>query len=195
MKNIFIALCMLILTGCATRPFDPVEYNYAISTSILATRSVHQCQNKTPTYQEFIKELNTQTMYLYEYEKHHDENDQFLIGVTNLRQLVLDFMKNESTSTTQYCMHKLSEVQSVARALAKSLSANRIEICESDAMERLELYKSSLENAKISEREYAELVNDLTKLVKADNAYCSAEQKELLLKTVSVISSAIGALK
>ena len=195
MKKLFFIVIAILIAGCATRPFDPVEYNYAVSTSILATRSVHQCVEKTPTYQEYIKELNTQTMYLFEYEKNHSENSQILTGVTTLRQLTLEFMKNQETGSVTYCAHKLSEIQASARTLAKTLSSNNIELCQSDATERLELYKSSKASGKINDAEYAELVNDLPRLVKSDNAYCTAEQKDLLIKTMSILSSAIGALK
>lgn len=195
MKKLFAIMTILLLSACATRPFDPVEYNFAISSSVLATRSIHQCGNKTPTYKEFIKELNTQTMYLFEYEKHHSENDQVFVGVSVLRQLVIDFMKNEDTYSETYCVHKLSEVQSAGRALAKTLSSNDISLCESDALERLQLYKKSFELGKISVTEYNELVADLPKLVRSDNAYCTAEQKELIQKTLSILSSAISALK
>lgn len=196
MKKLFIFLAVAILTGCATRPFDPVEYNFAISTSILATRSMHQCSNKTTTYVEFVKELNTQTMYLFEYEKFHDANEQNLKGVTVLRQLTMEFMQNHETASDMYCVHKLSEIQSTARTLAKSLSTRTsVELCSSDAMDRLALYDESLKVGKISRPEYVELVRDLPRLVKADNAYCTAEQKEALAKTVSALSAVIGALK
>jgi len=195
MKKLFAIVAVLLLSACATRPFDPVEYNFAISSSVLATRAIHQCGNKTPTYQEYIKELNTQTMYLFEYEKHHAENEQVLVGVTNLRQLVMDFMKNESKYSETYCIHKLSEVQSTSRALAKTLSSMHIELCESDALQRFDVYNKSIADGKLSKEEYAELIADLPKLVRSDNAYCTAEQKELLQKTLSILSSAVSALK
>lgn len=195
MKKLFAIIAAIILTGCATRPFDPVEYNYAISTSILSTRAMHQCADKTPTYREFAKELNSHSMQLFEYEKHHSENEQILVGVTNLRQLVIEFNEAEATASQFYCVHKLSEIQSTSRALAKTLSRMQIDLCQSDALERLELYKSSFALSKISKAEYEELVKDLPRLVRSDNAYCTAEQKELLQTAVSVIASAISALK
>lgn len=195
MKKLFAILCMSLVAGCATRPFDPVEYNYAISSSILSTRAMHQCVEKTPTYREFVKELNTHSMQLFEYEKHHSENEQILVGVTNLRQLVIEFSQAEASASETYCVHKLSEIQSTSRALAKTLSRMQIDLCKSDALERLELYKKSFESGKLSKAEYEELVKDLPRLVRSDNAYCTAEQKEALLMTINAISSVIGALK
>lgn len=195
MKKLFAILCVSLLAGCATRPFDPVEYNYAISSSILSTRAMHQCGEKTPTYREFVKELNTHSMQLFEYEKHHSENKQILVGVTNLRQLVIEFSQAEASASEAYCVHKLSEIQSTSRALAKTLSRMQIDLCQSDALERLELYKKSVANGKLSKPEYEELVKDLPRLVRSDNAYCTAEQKELLQTAVSVITSAISAFK
>lgn len=195
MKKLFFIVIAILIAGCATRPFDPVEYNYAISTSILATRAMHQCGEKTPTYREFVKELNTHSMQVFEYEKHHSENEQILVGVTNLRQLVIEFSQAEASASEAYCVHKLSEIQSTSRALAKTLSRMQIDLCKSDALERLELYKKSFANGKLSKPEYEELVKDLPRLVRSDNAYCTAEQKELLQTAVSVIASVISALK
>lgn len=195
MKKLLTALCVILLTGCATRPFDPVEYNFAISTAVLSTRAIHQCGEKGDRFHEYIKELNTQTMYLYEYEKHHDENTNVLIGVTNLRELVLDFAKVESVTTEAYCVHKLSTIQSTARALAKTLSGMHLDLCSSDALERLGFYKDSYKSKRINRSEYEELVRDLQRLVRADSAYCTEEQNELLRKTVTAVSSVISAFK
>ena len=195
MKKLLIALCAILLTGCATRQFDPVEYNFAISTAVLSTRALHQCGEKGPRFREYIKELNTQTMYLYEYEKHHDENKNVLIGVTNLRELVLDFVQVENVTSEAYCVHKLSTVQSTSRALAKILSGMNLELCSSDALERLSFYKDSYDSKRINKSEYEELVRDLQRLVRSDLAYCTEEQNELLKKTVTAISSVISAFK
>lgn len=196
MKKILVILAALAMTACASRPFDSAEYSLAISTSILATRSVHQCHDKTPTYYEYVKELNTQTMYLFEYEKFHDANTEVMKGVTVIRQLTMEFMQNHETASDAYCAHKLSEIQSSARTLAKSLSTRTsIELCSSDAMDRLALYDESLKSGKLSRPEYVELVRDLPKLVKSDNAYCTGEQKEAIAKTVSALSTVIGAFK
>ena len=195
MKKLLVALCAIILTGCATRPFDPVEYNFAISAAVLSTRAIHQCGEKSDRFHEYVKELNTQTMYLYEYEKHHDENKNVLIGVTNLRELVLDFVQVESVSSEAYCVHKLSEVQATSRALAKTLSGMHLDLCSSDALERLSFYKDSYASNRINKSEYEELVRDLQRLVRTDNAYCTEEQNELMKRTVTAISSLVSAFK
>lgn len=196
MKKLFLLALALTLTACATRPFDPVEYNYAVESAVLSTRAIHQCQQKGEGFEKFVSELNTQTMKLFEYEKHHSHNDQSLTGVMVLRQLVIDFNLSHGVKTPTYCVHKLSEIQSASRALAITLSgATSLELCQSDATERLAAYDQSLVLSKITKLEHAELTKDLAKLVRADNAYCTAEQKDALAEAVSLISAAIGALK
>lgn len=195
MKKTIIAIC-LILSGCASRGFDSNEYNYAIQSSVLSTRAIHQCGSKSKTYNDFVNELNAQTMFLFEYEKYHPRNDYSLPAVTTLRQLVIDFTKAPKEHSAAYCVHKLSEIQSASRALARTLSGiGFLDICTSDVMTRLEVYKTSLNTGKISKDEYYELVNDLTLLANADTALCTIQQQEAVAKAISAIKSVSSVLK
>ena len=108
---------------------------------------------------------------------------------------VLDFVQVESVSSEAYCVHKLSEVQATSRALAKTLSGMHLDLCSSDALERLSFYKDSYASNRINKSEYEELVRDLQRLVRADTAYCTEEQNELMKKTVTAISSVVSAFK
>lgn len=194
MKNILWCV-PLMLCACASREFDQTEYKYAIESAVLSTRAIHQCASKSPRYDEFIQDLNTQTMYLFEYEKHLPSNAHALNGVTNLRQLVLDFMKStEHTST--YCVHKLSEIQSASRTVARMMSGmGYMDMCSSDAMSRLSLYQQSFQDKNITQGEYAELVHDLSRLTSIDESVCSIQEREALLQAISAISKVVNALK
>lgn len=192
----FLIIFALILSGCAVREFDSTEYDYSVKSTVLATRAIHQCANKTPTYYEFVKELNTQTMYLYEYEKHHVNNTYSMQGVLELRQLVVDFVTDTKPHTDTYCTHKLSSIQSAARTLSRTISGNRsLDICSSNAMDRLALYEESYSKDKISKEEYVELVNDLIRLVNVDAALCTIQEQNALAEVLSIASKIISALK
>jgi hypothetical protein len=194
MKKVLLFV-IIFLSGCASRGFDPVEYDYATNSVVLSTRMIHQCDVKTQTYYKFLDDLNSQTMYLYEYERNRSDNASMMRSVSVLRDMIIDVVVSGDNHTVQYCKHKNSAIQSVARTIAKTIRMDNLYVCRSDAMDRLKLYQESFDAVLITRDEYLELVNDLTGLVTVDTSMCTIEQREALIKTVSVISDVISAIK
>ena len=116
----------VFLSGCsglATRAFDPVEYDYAVMTTVAATRTLHLCGDEKhfAEFKSFLSDLNQNSMYLFEYERHLAGNTNSLVAATQIRQMVIDFTVHPQYSD-RYCQHKLSEVQSASRTLSPTVT-------------------------------------------------------------------------
>lgn len=197
MKKI-ITILSLFVFGCATHQYDPVEYNYSIISSVAATRAVHQCVNRdNELFKKYVKDLNDATMHLQEYEKFTKNNTQTYAGAVQLRQIVIDFVAKENYSE-DYCKHKLSEIQSASRVMAKAFGKQgNLDICFSDVKSRYNMYRDSYVDGRISKEEFDDLVDDLIQLAKLDNYGCTTQQKtelENLVNTISKLSGVVGSL-
>ena len=196
MKFLLLSI-VILLQGCAwmtPRAFDSTEYNYAIQTTVMATRAVHLCGNveHKQEFEDFMKVLNQESMFMIEYETHKDSNKNVIVGVTQTRQLVATMIVHNAYST-QYCFHKLSEVQASARTIARSLGGlEEFDICKSNVWGRFEVYEASYKANKISKLEFDELVNDLVSLQKVDHSSCSMQQKNSLANAVQSVLTATG---
>jgi len=198
-KIFLFVLSLTTLFGCATgRQYDPVEYNYSIISSVAATRAIHQCGNPEDVlFKRYVADLNEATMHLQEYQKFAKNNVQTYQGALELRKLVLELVLNGNYSE-QYCIHKLSGIQSASRVMAKTFGKQGgVDICSSDVSSRYHIYRESYVDGKITQAEFYELVNDLIKLSKLDSAGCTAQQKneiQEILNTISKIYSVAGIL-
>lgn len=199
------SLCFLsafLLTACSIQPahqYDAVEYDYVIKTVVATGRAVHLCDERDSSEKFIVRiqEINDNTMHLAEYEKYVLYNKDTLPAVTNLRDLVLSFTKNKNYSK-QYCLHKISEIQSASRVLAMSLGKNSgFNVCDSDVSTRYMVYRASYMQGLITRYEFNDLVHDLTHLSKIDQSGCSMEEKAEFEKAINIISNVaavVGAL-
>lgn len=196
MKLVFL-LSVLCLCGCSwltPRTFDATEYNYAVQTTVMATRAVHLCGNaeRKQEFSDFVQTLNQDTLFMSEYETHKDSNKNVIVGVNQVRQLVASLVVHPEYST-KFCYHKLSEVQASARTIARTLGGlEEFDICKSNVWERYSLYEASYKNKQITKSEFGELVDDLIQIQKADHSSCTLQQKNDLANTVQSVISAAG---
>lgn len=198
-KIFLFVFSLTSLFGCATgRQYDPVEYNYSIISSVAATRAIHQCNDRENVlFKRYVTDLNDATMHLQEYQKFAKNNTQTYQGALELRKLVLGFVLN-SNYTEQYCVHKLSGIQSASRVMAKTFGKQGgIDICVSDVSSRYNLYRESYVNNRITQMEFYDLVDDLIKLSNLDSVGCTAQQKneiQEIINTISKVYSVAGIL-
>lgn len=191
MRKLFVVFAVL-LSGCSVfgtpRPFDAVEYDYAIQASVAATRAVHQCIDPSDSYIGFVKDLTKATMHLNEYEKFRPSGAELASGASELRQLVIDFTSKKKL-TYRYCQHKLSEVQSAARVMAMAFGGQaKMSMCFSDVGIRYGVYLDSLNDNSITRAEFDELVADLQRLASIDQSGCTVEARLKLKQTLEAIS-------
>jgi len=197
--RLFLLGIFILLSGCSTlgpRSFNAVEYDYAVKTTVASTRAIHLCGDvyNSAKFKQFVNDLNENSMTLFEYERHLDGNNYSLPAATQIRQLVIDFTVNPQY-TKDYCVSKLSTIQSASRTLARALGKlNAFDMCDSDVAVRFAKYEELYKQGKITQAEFQELANDIVKLKKVDSATCSFENKEKLDATIALISKVIAVL-
>lgn len=104
---LMVLMAALGAAGCSlmpqVRPFDGVEYDYAVRTVTVATRAVHQCPDvQGEAFQARLQELNVLTMHLHEYERWRPMNEDVLTATATLRGLVKGAVAADSP-TLRYC--------------------------------------------------------------------------------------------
>ncbi len=131
---------------------DTVEYSHVIQLTHLSTQAVKGCKE----HNFAVDSLEQQAELIVEYETHLPKSDNNLHAAKETLTLVRQFKHHEMPSV-RYCQHKLSEVQSVSRTLARAMGGlHKFDICDSDFEERISLYEKSFKKGQITEEEYKE---------------------------------------
>ena len=153
-KLIIASFYVLTIFGCATPQYDPVEYNYAVISSVAATRAMSQCDNvNTESFKKYIQDLDAATLHLQEYEKYSKNKRKTHIGASSLRQLVVDFAMTEKFSES-FCVYKLSEIQTASRIMANAFgNPGSFDICIYDTEILKKQYLKSFEEGSITKFE------------------------------------------
>lgn len=199
-KTAFLIITAILLSGCVAiepRKFDNVEYNYAVKTTVSATRAINLCNNAEyrEKFHGFLNDLNAATMALAEYERHIAHNSNTLPIANYLRKLTIDFTVRAGEYTPQYCVHKLSSIQGASRTFSRILSqATEYNFCDSTVWDRFIKYSDSFDRGLITQREFEELSNDLVALASLDNAGCSFDTREKLAVTIQTIATVLKSL-
>jgi hypothetical protein len=199
MVKALIVFVGILVAGCTTfgiKVFDPVEYNYPVLSGVESSRAIHLCGNieHIDQFNGYVRNLNLIGMEMFEYENFHSENHNSLLVIQHLRDLELAFI-GHSKYSAQYCIHKLSEIQSVSRTLAKAFGGQGgLNICLSDITARYALYETSYKEGKISKDEFLELVGDIKKIGDVDMLICSLQEKQQISKSIDKITKAVAFL-
>lgn len=162
-----VMVLLLMLSGCISLKYDPVEYNYAIISSVASTRARDQCDaTEDVMFKRYINDLNDATMHLQEYEKFSKNKNQIYEDSVLLRQLVSEFVLNEDYSK-KYCYHKLSGIVTASNIMAiNSGKQKETRICFYDSIELFASYKESYISGDITIDELESLVNGLKNISK-----------------------------
>lgn len=189
------AFAMSYTSVSTPKDFDPTEYEKVVTVVVDATRTVHLCNDmKNPLYTQFLNGLNTSTLHLGEYVRHKAGKEDVSQAVEQVRQLVLEYDFALSPSV-QYCKHKLSEVQSGARTIARALGGrHKVDICDYTVDQRFVVYKESYTANLITKEEFSELVADLQKLQNVDKSGCSLENADKMDKALNAVTALSGSL-
>lgn len=154
-----------VMFGCAYPQYDPVEYNYAVISSVAATRAISQCDNiENESFKKYVQDLDTATLHLQEYEKYAKNKARTHVGTTSLRQLVIDFSLTEHFSE-RFCVHKLVEIQTASRIMANAFgNPGSFDICIYDTEILKKQYQQSYEEGNITKTELDRLLESLPHL-------------------------------
>lgn len=184
------AFTMSYNSASTPKDFDPTEYDQVVTVVVDATRTIHMCNDMTnPLYTKFLNDLNSSTLKLEEYARHKAGKQDVSNAVSAVRKLVLEYDVSP-TPSVQYCKHKLSEVQSGARTIARALGGrHKVDICDYTVESRFVSYKQSYTKVLISQVEFEELVNDLNKLREVDRSSCSVENADKMDKAFEAVSA------
>lgn len=158
-----------VMFGCSYPQYDPVEYNYAVISSVAATRAISQCDNiENESFKKYIQDLDTATLHLQEYEKYSKNKARPHVGATSLRQLVIDFSLTENFSEN-FCVHKLIEIQTASRIMANAFgNPGSFDICIYDTEIIKKQYYQSYEDGNITQTELENLISSLPYLEHID---------------------------
>ena len=199
MRNIFASLFVLfLLTGCfsfSPRAYDPVEYDYVVSTTVDVTRAIHRCNDENKTdFWKFFQNVNTDTFKLVEFVKNKPDSDNVLVAAIEIRNMTTDVLNNPNFSN-QYCVHKLSNIQASARILSIALGKpNSMSLCQGDIKSRYELFNASFKANKITQKEYKNLFEDLLKLENVDTSSCDHTNKQKMLEGLQLLKSVLPSI-
>jgi hypothetical protein len=195
-----LILCLTtLLAGCSSlkaKQFDSLEYNYSVSTTVIATQIIELCGNKEqlPEFNRLVNSLYVSVIATREYMRHIESTENDLEIVENTKTLVDTFRKNTVISP-KYCAHKLSEIQIASRTLSRALGRkNEMNACDSDVMARMPLYAASRKNDLITDEELKELNDDLLILRTIDELSCSVQNKIKFDNFMDGLKSVLGIL-
>ena len=198
MKLLLTFLATLILSACSlsmltARPYDPVEYDYAIRIATNTVHAVHRCDNTaSEEYNTFFQKVNLDSMALTEFVANKSDTEQAIPAANNIRSMVIDIGKRP-TFSKGYCIHKLSNIQASARMFARSIgNTDRFDICTGDVQLRFAKFKKSYDLKSIDESEFKELSADLLKLKSIDTAGCTLEERNKIAEAMGIITSVVG---
>ena len=161
-KLFILVFLVYSIFGCAYPQYDPVEYNYAVISSVAASRALSQCDNiDHESFKKYIQDLDTATLHLQEYEKYAKNKARTHVGATSLRQLVIDFSLTEQFSE-RFCVHKLIEIQTASRIMANAFgNPGSFDICLYDTEILKKQYNQSYEDGNITKPELDRLLASL----------------------------------
>lgn len=164
-KLFILGFLVYSIFGCASPQYDPVEYNYAVISSVAASRALSQCNNiEHESFKKYIQDLDTATLHLQEYEKYTKNKKTTNIGASSLRQLFLDLFITENFSE-RFCIHKLIEIQTVSRILANAFgNPGSFDGCLYDTEIIKNHYYKSYEDGNITESELEKLISSIPHL-------------------------------
>ena len=168
-KLFILGFLVYSIFGCASPQYDPVEYNYAVISSVAASRALSQCDNiDNESFKKYIQDLDTATLHLQEYEKYNKNKKKTHVGASSLRQLVLDFSLTENFSES-FCVHKLIEIQTASRIMANAFgNPGSFDICIYDTESIKKQYYQSYEDGNITQTELENLISSLPYLEHID---------------------------
>ena len=183
-----------MLAGCLSltpRPYDNVEYGIASSLTVNTTRAIYRCSevntSDSKELWKYIQNSNTDSLLLYEYITNKDNSDMLVPAIVNVRDLMNDVLKNSSFSS-KYCIHKLSNIQVGSRILSRTLGqSDNFNVCQGDVSERFKLFKDSYDKKLITVAEYKELVEDLINLKKINTAGCDQATRTKMLEDLQML--------
>lgn len=187
--------------GCAItheqRPYDPVEYDYAISITVDATRAIHRCEDTSAEAKDFwsyVQLANTDSFKLQEFVDNRANSDQVVPAVTALRRSVVDVLERGTFSPT-YCVLKLTNVQASSRIISRALGhTDRAAVCDGGIGERYAQFSAAYTAGQINVSEYKELVNDVVRLEQIDQSGCSIAIRVQMQKDLQLIEKALPAI-
>ena len=187
---------MLFLAGCSyltPRQFDATEYMQTILITNDATRLTHQCAIQGPEFDNFLSELNTNSMVFLEYSKSKQNNTDVESAAFQIRVMVLEFDVKAKSSSKEYCIAKITNIQNASRTLARSLGrVDNYDMCHSNLVSIWNDLTSMKDKAAISQQEYVELSKDVTRLGKINIATCSLQDREKIEEGIAIISKALS---
>lgn len=188
-----IAASAIGLSSVKPPSIDMFEYNHVIQITALSMQQVKKCKTEDTDLELLTLHIETLT----EYEKHLVDSEERLEISKILSSLIKEINQRE-TFSSRYCQHKLSEIQSISRAMAMSLGGkHQSKVCDTDFEKRLSIYESSFKKNLISKSEYLELISDVIEMGKADGKACSLENQTKLdqaQKVVETIFQMVGGL-
>jgi len=194
MKKVSLIVAALLLSACSmfqARPYDNVEYNYAVLITANATHAAHRCgDTSVPDYQTYLQAMNHDSLTLDEFVSDKADSKQALPAVEQIRDMTSTFLSHPTYSVA-YCQHKLSNIQASARTFARAIGGNKTyDMCQSDVQQRYNLFSISYKDGKISKAEFDELTGDLLKLQTIDTSGCTLEERAKMAEALKVIQTA-----
>lgn len=168
-KLFILVFLVYSIFGCASPQYDPVEYNYAVISSVAASRALSYCDNMDHEFfKKYIQDIDAATLHLQEYEKYTKNKKKTHVGISSLRQLVLDFSLTENFSEN-FCVHKLIEIQTASRIMANAFgNPGSFDICIYDTEIIKKQYYQSYEDGNITQTELENLISSLPYLEHID---------------------------
>lgn len=195
-----VAMCVAaLLVGCSVMsyfqpaPFDPIEYGAVVSVTQTATRTTHQCVDRSaPLFKTFLDELNTNSMYLLEYASNKQDNVVVSQPAQLIRSLVLQFDSRAVTSSVAYCQEKLTVIQATARTTERALGRlEDSELCNTDYAWEFKKYTDLHESKLLHEDEFTELTKDLLVFGRVNSAACDSHHRAQIEAALGLIEKAV----
>lgn len=188
--TLLVASLALGLGNVKPPSIDQIEYSHIVQVVSHATQQISLCKTNTTD----VTALELHIQILNEYNAHLTSKEENRAVSKILNKFIDDFSKREDKSV-RYCQHKLSEIQSVSRTLARSIGGlHKHNICDHDLEKRLNFYKDSFAKKAISESEYSELLSDIVLIGKADKSSCDIENTTKIDQATEVAETIIQVL-
>ena len=198
MIKLLLMLTLLIVTGCTGLPssYDSTEFGKVADLNVSVTRTIHNCDKSSginsELFWDYYRNMNLKSYELQEFVAYKSEPDMSIkLSAKIIADNSNDFLKFTTQFKEfdkQYCIHKLSNIQTTARILEVSLGGNPgSTLCDNTILDRVKLFDISLKDGLITQDEYQNLLKDLLKIKDINDKSCGFFHRREVQSTFNTI--------
>lgn len=137
MRNIFLGLILLLLSGCAViqpvvdrftiAPFDSGEYSLVNKLRTTAIKAKPSCNTKSDPWKfiySYVYEIHDTSLLLKNYSEYLPKNDQTIKPIELIHQMTTDLKKRyeqDVTVSKTYCELKIQSIIDASESIQKAI--------------------------------------------------------------------------